>query len=258
MASSSASCPRCRASSPARADVRQRPSCSSTGLAVHPGFELCDGDDRLVEGLCRRLDGLPLAIELAAARMQSLSFREITDALDRSIAVLHGGRRIVDRHRSVAAALEWSHELLDDADREALRAAALFAAPFDPSDLAWILQIDPLAAQERLARLVECSLAHRAGTRFGLLDIVRRFAVGSPRRGRGPGDVGIPPCRTDVVARRRDLCAVANSAGFVPHRRDESARRRLPHGARHRTRTRRRRHIAAVGPRSSRTRPSTR
>ena len=49
--------------------------------AVHPGFELGDGDDRLVEGLCRRLDGLPLAIELAAARMQSLSLREITDAL---------------------------------------------------------------------------------------------------------------------------------------------------------------------------------
>ena len=82
--------------------------------------------DVLVE-LAERLDGLPLALELAAARLQSLSVREVLDGVDESVALLRGGRRLVERHRSVDAALRWSYDMLDEPARAALRAAATFA-----------------------------------------------------------------------------------------------------------------------------------
>jgi predicted ATPase len=134
-------------------------------------------ETHLANELCRRLDGLPLAIELAAARLQTLSIQEVLDGLDHSLAVLRGGRRTVDRHRSVEAALEWSYALVSDEERRTLQVAGLFASRFDAADVAAVLNVSDAVAREQLSALTERSMAHRDGAAFYLLDIVRRFAV---------------------------------------------------------------------------------
>jgi predicted ATPase/DNA-binding SARP family transcriptional activator len=134
-----------------------------------------DADD--LADLCSILDGLPLAIELAAARLHSLSIGDVRAGLDRSISVLRGGRTTVARHRSVAAALDWSYELLDADTRAALHACAVFAATFDAADLAAVLHTDIGHARDLLAGLVECSLARRVDDHVSLLYIVRRYAL---------------------------------------------------------------------------------
>lgn len=134
-------------------------------------------DPAALADLCAVLDGLPLAIELAAARLHTLSITDVREGLDRSISVLRGGRTTVARHRSVTAALDWSYALLDDDGRAALHACAVFAGSFDASDLAAVMDQSTGHAQDLLAGLVECSLARRVGPHFSLLYIVRRFAL---------------------------------------------------------------------------------
>ncbi|MDY7103657.1 MAG: BTAD domain-containing putative transcriptional regulator [Actinomycetota bacterium] len=143
--------------------------------AVDPDFELDSATTATVEALCRRLDGLPLAIELAATRLRSLTLDEVAHGLGESSAVLRGGRRTIARHRSLEAALRWSYDLLDEDERRALGAAAVFASPFDAADVAAVLAIDVAAARELLATLVERSLVRRADGRFALLETVRQF-----------------------------------------------------------------------------------
>jgi predicted ATPase/DNA-binding SARP family transcriptional activator len=126
--------------------------------------------------LAGRLDGLPLALELAAARLQTLTPQEVLDGVEESIAVLRGGRRTVERHRSVEAALRWSYDLLDDSARTALRAAATFTAPFDAADVAAIMAVDRSRAVDALSILIERSMAHREGDGVSLLHVVRGFA----------------------------------------------------------------------------------
>ena len=82
--------------------------------------------------ICRRLDGLPLAIELAAARMRSIGVEALADRLDQRFALLAGQRAGADpRHRSLHALVEWSYELLDPVDQEAFAHLAAFAGSFD-------------------------------------------------------------------------------------------------------------------------------
>lgn len=85
--------------------------------------------DQIV-AICERLDGMALAIELAAARYHSLGLDGITAALSHPLRMLTGGFRADERHRSVRAALDWSHALLEPADRVLLRQVSVFAAPF--------------------------------------------------------------------------------------------------------------------------------
>ncbi len=129
-----------------------------------------------LDELAGRLDGLPLALELAAARLQTLTPQEVLAGVDESIAVLRGGRRTVERHRSVEAALRWSYDLLDDSARTALRAAATFTAPFDAADVAAIMAIDHSDAVDAMSMLIERSMAHRDGEHLHLLHVVRAFA----------------------------------------------------------------------------------
>jgi predicted ATPase/DNA-binding SARP family transcriptional activator len=132
-------------------------------------------DVAAVSDLCRRLDGLPLAIELAAARLHSLTLDEISDGLEESMGVLSGGRRTVSRHRSLDAALDWSHRLLTDELRDALAAAAVFAAPFEAVDVAAVLETPVSTTRDLLAELVDRSLVFRTGDRFRLLGTIRSF-----------------------------------------------------------------------------------
>ncbi|MES4905569.1 MULTISPECIES: BTAD domain-containing putative transcriptional regulator [unclassified Streptomyces] len=97
------------------------------GAAVRPGFRVSD-DRPACEEICRRLDGLPLAIELAAARLRALTPRQIADRLDGRFRLLTGGHRTaLPRQRTLRAVVDWSWDLLDDDERTVLRRLAVFS-----------------------------------------------------------------------------------------------------------------------------------
>ncbi|MFE2554814.1 BTAD domain-containing putative transcriptional regulator [Streptomyces sp. NPDC059352] len=101
------------------------------GAAARPGFRVAD-DAEAAEEVCRRLDGLPLAIELAAARLRMLSVRQIADRLDDRFRLLtSGARTVLPRQQTLRAVVDWSWELLDGAERAVLRRLAVFTGGCD-------------------------------------------------------------------------------------------------------------------------------
>ena len=143
-----------------------------------PGFLPDERTDTTIAELCARLDCLPLAIELAAARIGVMSPAELLSALAAD-AVLSGvGRLAPPHHRSVRAAVEWSYQLLDAGEQEAFRSLAVFVGGFDAEAAA---AVAPGLSLERLARLVDKSLVSviqttRGRTRYRLLETVREYA----------------------------------------------------------------------------------
>ena len=133
--------------------------------------------------ICRDLDGIPLAIELAAARAKALSLDEIATRLDDRFRFLVSWRRLTPaRHQTLKQVLDWSYELLAADERRLLGALSIFVGGFPLDAVAAIcLGGDEEAALERLQRLVEASLVvpqERAGaTRYRLLETVRRYAA---------------------------------------------------------------------------------
>ncbi|AJF63617.1 ATP-binding protein [Streptomyces vietnamensis] len=101
------------------------------GAAARPGFDVAE-DPEAAEEICRRLDGLPLAIELAAARLRMLSVRQIADRLDDRFRLLtSGARTVLPRQQTLRAVVDWSWELLDEAERAVLRRLAVFTGGCD-------------------------------------------------------------------------------------------------------------------------------
>lgn len=99
--------------------------------ALRPGFDPSEDGLRALSAICRRLDGLPLAIELAAARVVTLGAPEVLARLDRRFDLLSGGRRTaLPRHQTLRAALDWSHGLLDELEQCLLRRLAVHVAGF--------------------------------------------------------------------------------------------------------------------------------
>ena len=145
--------------------------------AVRPDVPLPGG---AVAELCRRLDGLPLAIELAAARVRTLSVEEITDRLEQRFALLRSADRSApDRHRTLHAVIEWSWELLESDAQRTLRRLCRFPAGFDTAAAAAVTGLDPIALDDALESLVNQSLLHvtESGgrTRYRMLETVREF-----------------------------------------------------------------------------------
>ncbi|WP_329322445.1 MULTISPECIES: BTAD domain-containing putative transcriptional regulator [unclassified Streptomyces] len=100
--------------------------------AVRPGADVALGDPDAVDEICRRLDGLPLAIELAAARLRLLTPRQIADRLDDRFRLLtSGSRTVLPRQQTLRAVVDWSWDLLDEAERTVLREASVFAGGWD-------------------------------------------------------------------------------------------------------------------------------
>src|SRR5207302_3800497 len=94
-------------------------------------FTLDRENSAMVGRLVARLDGMPLAIELAAARVEALGVAQLLDRLDDRFALLAGGDRLATpRQRSLAAAVEWSYQLLDDCERRVFRLVSVFSGPF--------------------------------------------------------------------------------------------------------------------------------
>ena len=136
-----------------------------------------------VEDVCRRLDGIPLAIELAASRMASMTAAEVRDRLDDRFKLLVGSRRGVERHQTLRQAVAWSYELLDDAEKLLLERCSVFAGGFDLENACAVAGFDDLddyAVLDLLDALVRKSLliADRSSgrTRFSMLETIRQFA----------------------------------------------------------------------------------
>ena len=134
-----------------------------------------------VEDVCRRLDGIPLAIELAASRMASMTAAEVRDRLDDRFKLLVGSRRGLERHQTLRHAVAWSHDLLDDAEKSVLDRCSVFAGGFDLESACAVMgsMID-FATLDLLDALVRKSLlvADRSSgrTRFSMLETIRQFA----------------------------------------------------------------------------------
>ena len=152
--------------------------------AAEGSFELTPDNAASVARLCTRLDGIPLALELAAARVRVLSPGQILDRLGQVLDMLGGGTRSgLTRQRTLRATLDWSHDLLDEAERTVFRRLAVFAGSFDLEASERVCGVDPLdppAVLPLLGRLVDKSLVvrepHGDVARFRLLEIVREYA----------------------------------------------------------------------------------
>ncbi|MEU6700690.1 LuxR C-terminal-related transcriptional regulator [Pseudonocardia sp. NPDC046786] len=137
-----------------------------------------------VAAICRRLDGIPLAVELAAAWTRVLTPSEIEDRLDDRFELLvDGPRGVHDRHRTLAASIGWSLDLLEPADRRLLRRLSVFDGGFT-AEAATAVCGGTLAGIGRLADRSLVLVERRTATRFRLLDSVRAYALREP--GEGP------------------------------------------------------------------------
>jgi predicted ATPase/class 3 adenylate cyclase len=139
----------------------------------------------VVVSVCRRLDGMPLAIELAAARLRTMSLIELHDRLDQRFRLLTGGSRTaLERQQTLRATVEWSYSLLTGAERMLLRRLSVFAASFDldaAEAVCGFARIDALDVADLLGSLVDKSLgvAEPVGEtlRYRLLETIRLFAA---------------------------------------------------------------------------------
>jgi len=188
-------------------------------VARDPRFALTGANIEAVLSICRRLDGIPLAIELAVARIPAMAPAEIERRLDDCFRVLSGGRRGGPaRHQTLRAALDWSHDLLSEPERVLYRRLAVFAGGFDleqaesVSGFGVLPEVDVL---DTLARLVDKSLVvsrrdHEDRTRYRLLEPLRQHAEEHLRAAR----------EVDEVARRH----AEHMAAFADRAYDERIR----------------------------------
>ncbi|MFD7457251.1 MULTISPECIES: ATP-binding protein [unclassified Streptomyces] len=199
--------------------------------AVVPGFRLTPGNRAAVARLCRRLDGLPLAIELAAVRMRVLGVEQLLERLDDRYRLLSSGSPAVPpRHQTLRAAVDWSHELCTRQEQLVWARASVFAGGFD-LDAAEAVCADGERVRsydvlEAVAGLVDKSVLCREpgpdGVRYRLLDTLRHYGLQQLRR--LPGE--------EAAARRRQRdwmltrAAACEQAWFGPGQRDIVARLR--------------------------------
>jgi predicted ATPase/DNA-binding CsgD family transcriptional regulator len=151
---------------------------------AQPRFELSEDVAGAVEAIVRRVDGIPLAIELAAARVRVLSAEEIAGGLDDHLRLLGGGHRSDPRHQTIRASLDWSHALLTGPERQLFARLSAFSGGFDLEAATAVCAgggIGPGQVLDEIQSLVDKSLLaveRRAGaTRFRMLDFVRQYAA---------------------------------------------------------------------------------
>jgi predicted ATPase/DNA-binding SARP family transcriptional activator len=158
---------------------------SARASQAAPGFELDDGNAVAIAALCHRLDGMPLAIELAAARVGVLTPAQIVERLDGSLDLLStGSRTAMTRQQTLRATLAWSFDLLDGDEQVFLRRLAVFAGSFGLEAAEDVCAEAPLKRSDAAAhvgRLVDKSLLHveegSGDHRYRLLETVRQYAA---------------------------------------------------------------------------------
>jgi predicted ATPase/transcriptional regulator with XRE-family HTH domain len=153
--------------------------------AVRPGFELMPADAPLVDAICARLDGIPLALELAAAQLKYMSLPALASRLQHRLALLEGGARdLPARQQSLRATIGWSYELLAASEQELFRGLAVFGGGFTREAVQAVCGGEsrpPDATARTLAALVDKSMVQvlpdaAAEARFGMLETVREYA----------------------------------------------------------------------------------
>jgi predicted ATPase/DNA-binding CsgD family transcriptional regulator len=152
--------------------------------AADAGFALTATNAPVVTAICDRLDGLPLAIELAAARVRTLPLAALLTRLDVSLTMLTGGARDQpDRHRTMRDAITWSHDLLVEREQVLFRRLAVFVDGFDLRAAAAVTGFDDITLLDGVTSLVENSLLTRHSTtedavpRFRMLEVVREYGA---------------------------------------------------------------------------------
>jgi predicted ATPase/class 3 adenylate cyclase len=178
--------------------------------AVAPAVSLTGHTDTVAE-ICRRLDGMPLAIELAASRMQSITVAEIRDRLDDRFRLLVGSRRGLERHQTLRHAVQWSYDLLDDDEKSLLATCSVFSGGFDlhaasavASEDDEFTTLDLLDALTRKSLLLADRSSER--TRFSMLETIRQFAEeqlvsrGEAERARDAHARYFAECEDEVLA----------------------------------------------------------
>src|SRR3984885_6373122 len=152
---------------------------------ARPEFSVTDDNATVVSEICRRLDGLPLAIELAAARVRALSLAEILESLHDRFRLLTGGARTaVRRQQTLRASVDWSHALLTEPERVLFRRLAAFLGGFDLDAAQTVAgggDVQRYQVLDQLSLLVDKSLVaaddSRGRTRYRLLETVRQYAL---------------------------------------------------------------------------------
>ncbi|MDT5173573.1 MAG: hypothetical protein QOG37_824 [Mycobacterium sp.] len=155
--------------------------------SVSARFSVSESEDATaVTEICRRLDGIPLAIELAASRMASMSPIEVRDRLDHRFRLLVGSRRGLGRHQTLRHAVAWSYDHLDDTEKELLERCSVFAGGYDLQSACAVTESgdsqdsDDYEVLDLLDALVHKSLLvveRRSGrTRYSMLETIREFA----------------------------------------------------------------------------------
>ena len=154
-------------------------------LSLDPDFDLAAWREEVTE-ICRRLDGVPLAIELAAARSRTLTPPQLLDRLQDRLRILVGGRRDrVERHRTLRATLDWSYDLLSPAEQAVFSRLSTFSGPFDLDAAERVAaggDLDAVDVDDLVGCLVDRSLltveaGHRANRRYRMLETIRQYAA---------------------------------------------------------------------------------
>lgn len=148
--------------------------------AVRHGFRIDPDNLAAVVEICRHLDGIPLAIELAAARVRAMAPAEIARRLDERFRLLAGGsRRAQERHRTLLATVSWSHDLLGEDERTVFRRLAVFPATFDLAAAEAIAGGEGIDAVDAVLRLVDRSLVVYEASldRYRLLETLRQYGA---------------------------------------------------------------------------------
>ncbi|MCX3062534.1 ATP-binding protein [Streptomyces beihaiensis] len=153
--------------------------------ALLPGFDLDDGCRDDVLEVCRRLDCLPLSVELAAGRLRALSPRRLLERLDDRFRLLTGGGRdALPRHQTLRTTIGWSHELCTPAERLLWARLSVFCGPFDLEAAEYVCSGEDLPADtvldtldELLAQSVVAREETPAGVRYRMLDTVRAYGA---------------------------------------------------------------------------------
>jgi predicted ATPase len=186
--------------------------------SVAQRFSLAGDDEAVaVVDICRRLDGIPLAIELAASRMASMTAIEVRDRLDQRFRLLVGSRRGLGRHQTLRHAVAWSYDLLDHAEKSLLARCSVFSGGFDLQSACAVAEsnhgddyviLDLLDALVRKSLLVVDRSAGR--TRYSMLETIRQFAE-EQLGARGEATEVWAAHARYFAARERDIMAVWDS-----------------------------------------------
>ena len=188
----------------------------------NPGFSLDGTSAPLIASICRRLDGIPLALELAAARLSSMSLKQVSDRLDQRFRLLTGGsRNAMPRQQTLQATVDWSFSLLNPAERGTLTRLSVFAGGFDLEAAEKVCStedVDELDVMDLLGSLVDKSLVLADQTaesvRYRLLETIRQYSAQELLR--AVGDEEVMQLRDRHATYYLDLAEIAAPALLGP------------------------------------------